>query len=256
MSSEMHAIGLSVLRGSSSADGDFLARSWRALGSPIIHRTFKAVKVHIPLDAEQLPHIPFFSEIPRSTSATHFISICRYQGKTNQFLAAMYLPWGLSLLLLAKQTLALAVVIQNSPQESLAATADLLTMREPGYPASSGPPLLSKCALNLFDLKKSDYSTIFDGAYGPESTNILLTLCSDEGKQIPWKRPGRFAFSYLDHVAQWCCSDMINGVETVTFKDMSSDSVPFWKIFFLSASLCCTLYIVRLVSKRKQEFEL
>jgi hypothetical protein len=255
MSSAMHAIGLFVLRGSSSADGDFLARSWRALGCPI-HRTFKAVKVHIPLDAEQFPHITFVSEIPRSTSATRIISICKHQGKTNQVLAAMYLPWGLSLLLLAKQTLALAVMIQSSSQESLAATAYPLTMREPGYPASSDPSFLSKCAVNLFDLKKSDYSTIFDGAYGPESTNIFLTLCSDEGKQIPWKRPGRFAFSYLDHVAEWCCSDMINGVETVTFMGMDSETVPFWKIFFLSASLCCTLYIIRLVSKRKQEFEL
>ncbi|KAJ5094430.1 hypothetical protein N7456_010291 [Penicillium angulare] len=67
----------------------------------------------------------------------------------------------------------------------------------------------------MADLKEIDYNTLFDGAYGSKFENAILTLCSEEGKQIPWKKTSPFKHSVLDQVAEDCCSDILEGLETV-----------------------------------------
>lgn len=114
--------------------------------------------------------------------------------------------------------------------------------------------LPSRCSLDLFDLKETDYNTVFDGAYGSEFTNVMLTLCSDEGQQIPWKQNGRFKPSYLDQVAKQCCSDTINGVENSLHMETESEaeSVGVFgprEILFFAASAFCFFFIFFFISK-------
>jgi hypothetical protein len=170
----------------------------------------------------------------------------------------MYLLWRLSVILFAEKSFALVAAAQSSFRDIVSADIFLSTVEGLGHSTSRGMPLLSRCSLDLFDLKKIDYNTIFDGAYGSEFTNVILTLCSDEGIQIPWNRNGRFEPSYLDQLAEQCCSDTINGLEDVSLMETESETesvgVPSpQRIFFLSASVCCMLFIVKFVYKCKGE---
>lgn len=170
----------------------------------------------------------------------------------------MYLPWCLSIILFSRQPFALVAAVQSSLRDIVSADTSLPTVERSGHSTSTGMPLLSKCSLDSFDLKKRDYNTIFDGAYGSDFTNIILTICSDAGKQIPWKRNDGFEPSCLDRVAEKCYLDAINGVENVSLIETEFETElvgvsSFWRNFFLSASVFCILFIVSFASKRKGE---
>lgn len=153
----------------------------------------------------------------------------------------MFLKWLLSLILLEK-LLVLAAALQlpmrdiPSEGESLAAVLE---------PSNADPTSLPSCSLGMVELKEVDYNTIFDGAYGSQFENAILTLCSEEGKQIPWKSTNIFEPSMLDQVAEQCCSDIMYGLDTVTFERVHSTGSGFDSGLFLffSAFVICILCI-------------
>lgn len=166
----------------------------------------------------------------------------------------MYLPWFLSIILFVRQSFALVAAVQVPLQDILSTEVPLPTVDESGHSTFTRMPALSRCSLQLFDLKKADFNTIFDGFYGFDA-NIFLTICSDEGKRIPWQRNDRFGPSYLDRVAEQCCSDTINGEGNGFLMDFEKDSadVPFWKLFFVSAGMFCILFFFMFAYKRNRE---
>ena len=124
----------------------------------------------------------------------------------------MYLRSLLGLIFLARQLSTLVVALQNPLPAGGSA------VEEPHDTASSSLPSLLGCSLDMVNLKEVDYNTIFDGSYGSKFENALLTLCSDEGKGIPWKKNSSFEPSVLDQVAERCCSDILQGLDTVSFE--------------------------------------
>jgi hypothetical protein len=166
----------------------------------------------------------------------------------------MHFSWCLSINLFAQNAFAFITTVQRSLQDLISADISPSTAEALDYSTSIGMPLLSRCSLDLFDLKKADYHTVFDGAYGSELTNVFLTLCSDEGKQIPWKGHSRFETSYLDQAAEQCCSDIINGFGNDSIRETELAGAPsLWKFCFISASVCCILFMVRTACKRRGE---
>ncbi|KAJ6004888.1 hypothetical protein N7540_012687 [Penicillium herquei] len=176
----------------------------------------------------------------------------------------MFLQWHLSLFsfqqfLVLAATLPTPLRARFSDDESLAAVSE-----ESSYPDSeSDPSSLLSCSLDMVNLKEADYNTIFDGAYGSRFENAILTLCSDEGKQIPWKKTSPFEPSILDQVAEHCCSDIMYGLETVPLESVHSDSMGFrspaspananWgPFFFFSAFVFCLLYIIKSTYGRRR----
>lgn len=154
----------------------------------------------------------------------------------------MFLKWPLSLFLLEK-VFVLVAALQlplrdvSSESESLAAAQET---------SNRDPTSLPSCSLDMVELKEIDYSTIFDGAYGSQFENAILTLCSEEGKQIPWKSTNIFEPSMLDQVAEQCCSDIMYGLDTVTFERVHSAGCGFYSglLFFFSAFVICTFCII------------
>lgn len=130
----------------------------------------------------------------------------------------------------------------------------LTAVEEPTYPASSTIPPLLGCSLDMVDLKEVDYNTLFDGVYGSQFENAILTLCSDEGRQIPWKKTAPFEPSTLDQVAEQCCSDIIYGLETVSLQEVHFTEFrsPSKLFFFFTAFVFCLLYIIRCAYERKR----
>lgn len=86
--------------------------------------------------------------------------------------------------------------------------------------SSSGADVPS-CSLDMIH-KEVDYNTTFDGRYGSRFENVILTLCSDQGKQIPWRATNLMEASMLDRAAEECCSDIIYGLDTVSLEDVDS----------------------------------
>ncbi|KAJ5609185.1 hypothetical protein N7528_009752 [Penicillium herquei] len=171
----------------------------------------------------------------------------------------MFLNWQLSLLSF-QQLIVLAAALPNSlrhrssEDESPPAVGAELSHPD-SEPSSSS---LLSCSLDLIDLKEADYNTVFDGAYGSGFENAILTLCSEEGKQIPWKNTNQFKPSTLDQVAEQCCSDIMSGLETFSFKSSQHDSVEIRPpangtlFFFFSAFAICLLYIIKSTSINKR----
>lgn len=166
----------------------------------------------------------------------------------------MFVKWGsrLFLFLLLAQLSVLAEALQSPLQWP--SMEEEVAMEEPSYPAPSTIPPLLSCSLDMVDFKEVDYNTLFDGGYGSKFENIILTLCSSEGKQIPWKKTAPFEPSTLDQVAEQCCSDIMYGLETVSLKEVHSTEFHSpWKLFFFfTAFLFCVLYIIRYAYESKR----
>jgi hypothetical protein len=166
----------------------------------------------------------------------------------------MFLKWLLSLFLFSEQLCVLAAAFQSPLRDPSMEDESLAVVDEPSYPASSTISPLLSCSLDMVDLKEVDYNTLFDGAYGSKFENAILTLCSDEGKQIPWKKTDLFEPSILDQVAEQCCSDILYGLDTVSLEDVHSVGFrsPWGQFFFFSAFVFCLLYIIKYAYERKR----
>jgi hypothetical protein len=153
----------------------------------------------------------------------------------------MFLKWLLSLFLL-ENLFVLAAALQLPLRDASSEGESLAVAQEPSNPDSTSLP---SCSLDMVELKEVDYNTIFDGAYGSQFENAILTLCSEEGKQIPWKSTIIFEPSMLDRVAERCCSDIMYGLDTVTSERVHSAGCGFHSglLFFFSAFVICILCV-------------
>ena len=164
------------------------------------------------------------------------------------YFRAMFPKWLFGSFLLVERLFVLVASLQSPLQDLSSADESLTTMEDSNYPPSSSIPSLPSCSLDLVNLKEVDYNTIFDGGYGSKFENAILTLCSDEGKHIPWKKTNTLEPWILDQVAERCCSDLIHGLETVSLDKVNSVGLYSpWTLFFVSASVSCLLFIIKAV---------